>query len=404
MKNRLRQRFGPDYFSNEFSDDIHAKNRETLKKAFLFSILFGGLTMLVLWLANRFSLSKAEFLYYGYYVVIGIIGLVLCYTKSGKYTPGIFGLLASYAIYLVFIHEKPITESLVIFLGFIIAYDMLQDLNPFLYSPVMLLAELIVIGLFIFKVIPTEGEFSDTTIANLILVNAIAISLSFWKRRLLLKKYRIERSIEIEKQKTEELLLNVLPRDVMEELRIKGKVEPVAYENVSVFFCEIANFQELSAVIDAETLVNELNDIYELFDGIVEKHSCVRIKTFGETYMAVCGAPVPNPDHAEKILSCAKEFLAAVQKRNETVEVKLQIKIGVNSGSVIAGIVGIKKYTYDVFGDTVNTASRMKSLCGGMQIKVSPGTYRLTSGKFSFLKQPVVDVKGKGLMETYNLS
>ena len=403
MINKFRQRFS-SYFSNEFSDEIHNKNRQILKKAFLFSVLFGALTMLFLWISNHFSLPSAQFFYYGYYVVLGIIGLVLCYTKSGKYTPGIFGILSSFAIFLFFIQEKPLTESLVIFLGFVIAYDMLQDINPFIYSPVMIIAELIIIGLFIFGVIPTQDRFTDTAISNLVLVNVIAISISFWKRRILIKKYHMERTIELEKQKSEELLLNVLPRDVMEELRIKGKVEPVAYENVSVLFCEIANFQELSAVIEAGTLVNELNDIYELFDEIVEKHSCVRIKTFGETYMAVCGAPLPNPLHAENIVSCAKDFIKAVQKRNETAEIKLQIKIGVSSGNVIAGIVGIRKYTYDVFGDTVNIASRMKSLCNLMQIKVSPATYSLTSTKFNFIKQPVVDVKGKGLMETYNLS
>ena len=400
---KIRQLLNP-YSSNEFSDDIHSKNREVLKKAYYFSILFGGITMAVLWIAKGHSLTREEFFYYGYYVILGALGLLLCYTKSGKFTPGIIGILGCFTIFVVFIKAKPPTEALIIYLGFVIAYDMLLDLNPFVYSSVMIFAELIIIGLYVFKVIPYQESFYDSSILNLIIVNVIAISISFWKRRILLNKYRTELSIEKEKQKSEDLLLNVLPKDIIEELRKKGKADPVAYENVTVSFCEIANFQELSAEIDAETIVNELNDIFECFDRIVEKHSCVRIKTFGEIYMAACGLPVPNPDHADNIVSCAKEFLDAVKKRNETASVKLQVKVGISSGSVIAGIVGIRKYSYDVFGDTVNIASRMKTLCNRMEIKVSPNTYSLTSSKFDFIKQPEIDVKGKGMMETYNLS
>ena len=400
---KIRQRISP-YSSNEFSDDIHSKNREVLKRAYYFSILFGGITMLILWISKNFTLSRDEFLYYGYYVILGGVGLLICYTKSGKYTPGIIGILGCFTIFIVFLKVKPPTEALIFFLGFVIAYGMLLDINPFVYTSVMIFAELIIIVLFIFKLIPNQEPFYDSTMFNFIIVDVIAISISFWKRRILLKKYRTERSIEKEKQKSEDLLLNVLPKDIIEQLKFKGKADPVSYENVTVCFCEIANFQELSAVIDAETLVNELNDIFECFDRIVEQHSCVRIKTFGEIYMAVCGLPVPAPDHADNIVSCAKEFLGAVKKRNETANVKLQVKIGISSGSVIAGIVGIRKYIYDIFGDTVNTAYRMKTLCNRMEIKVSPETYSLTTKNFDFVKQQAIDVKGKGSMETYNLS
>ena len=130
----------------------------------------------------------------------------------------------------------------------------------------------------------------------------------------------------------------------------------------------------------------------------------MRIKTMGEIYMAVCGLPEPNPHHAEHSVACAKEFVEYIQKHNENSPVQLKVRAGVSSGSVIAGIVGIKKYIYDIFGDTVNTAYRMKGLSSPMQIKVSPVTYDLVKEKFDFEKQTPIDVKGKGMMDTYNLS
>jgi class 3 adenylate cyclase len=113
--------------------------------------------------------------------------------------------------------------------------------------------------------------------------------------------------------------------------------------------------------------------------------------------------PDADPQHAEHSVACAKEFVEYIQKHNETSSIQLKVRAGVSSGSVIAGIVGIKKYIYDIFGDTVNTAYRMKGLSSAMQIKVSPDTYKYVKDKFKFLPQTPIEVKGKGQMETYNL-
>ena len=236
------------------------------------------------------------------------------------------------------------------------------------------------------------------------LVNIIVIGFSFWKRRIILNKYYTENKIKEEEQKSEELLLNVLPERIIEQIKEKGSVEPEVFENVSVFFCQVVNYIELSEQLGPEELVNELNEVFSAFDILVDKNSCVRIKTMGEIYMGVCGLPVADPHHAEHSVACAKDFVEQIKRHNETAPAKIIVRAGVSSGSVIAGIVGIKKYIYDIFGDTVNTAYRMKGLSSAMQVKVSPVTYELVKNDFEFIKQTPIEVKGKGQMETYNLS
>lgn len=403
MKNNWKEKLWERYSSGEFSETVHQGNRDMLKKVYGFSIAFGAISLTVISLITHFSLDPVRIAYYSFYILVGLIGLLLCYTKSGKFTPTIFAFFVSLVVFIIFSRSKPITESILIFLGFVISYEMLLDLNPLIYTPCLLLAEGSVFTLFALKIIPTREVISLSTFINFLIVNAIAIYISFWKRRVLLKRYRTEKKIKAEREKSEELLLNVLPRNIMEELRENGKAEPVSYDSVSVFFCEVMNFQKLASTTDASLLVSDLNDIYEFFDALVEKNFCVRIKTFGDVYMAVAGLPLPNPNHAECAVNCAKDFISVIKYRNENSTVPVKVRIGISSGNAIAGIVGIKKYIYDVFGDTVNTASRMKNLSGEMEITVSESTYKLVKANFDFCKQEAVEVKGKGLMETYVL-
>ena len=383
------------------SDDLHEKNRNILEKIYIFSIVF-GIFGLVYTNFTPSGLTKMTLFYYSYYYFAGIIGLIFCCTNSGKYTPGAFALISFYVIFIFFVANKSLIESLVFFLGFALVIEILLNLNPLVYVSCLLFSEVLLFTLILLNVIHGRDEVKGITLANLMLVNIIAVYLAFWKRGIILRKYYTESQIEAERKKSEGLLLNVLPQNIVEQLQKSGKAEPEIYENVTVLFCEFLNFKDLSSVFEPEVLVNELNCIYDLFDEIVEKNCCLRIKTFGEIYMTVCGLPLENPLHAEHIMDCAEEFLATVKKRNESSEVKFEVKLGVSSGSVIAGIVGIKKYIYDVFGDTVNIAFRMKTLCSSMKIKVSPETYELVGSKYDFVKRTPIEVKGKGLMETYD--
>jgi len=207
-----------------------------------------------------------------------------------------------------------------------------------------------------------------------------------------------------ERQKSEKLLLNILPKKVADTLKKYGKTEPESFPEVTMYFSDIVSFTKASNSLDPKYLIEELNDIFTTFDNIMEKHHCERIKTIGDAYMGVCGLPAPNENHAENIAKASVEIVAALHKRNETSEQTWRIRVGIHSGKVTGGVVGIKKYIYDVFGDTVNTASRMESNSEPMRINVSDSTYEILKGKFNFEKREAVEVKGKGVFQMYFLN
>lgn len=211
------------------------------------------------------------------------------------------------------------------------------------------------------------------------------------------------RELQEEKVKTEELLLNTLPLKVVNDLKENGKTEPESFENVTVFFSDIVGFTSLSAKLNPDLLIKELNLIFTAFDDIMVKNHCERIKTIGDAYLAVCGMPEKNDHHAEHMILAAIEIRHFLENRNSLSEVKWKIRIGIHSGKVIGGIVGVRKYIYDVFGDTINTTSRMESNSKPMEINVSETTYNLVKDKFQFNFRKPMEIKGKGLMKMYFL-
>lgn len=207
--------------------------------------------------------------------------------------------------------------------------------------------------------------------------------------------------IKAEKKKTDILLHNILPAKVAEDLKAFGKTEPQTFKNVTIFFSDFSSFTRMSSVLQPKYLIGELSKIFTRFDEIMEKHGCERIKTIGDAYLAVCGMPVSNPNHARHIIDAAREILDYLRMRNRESDLEWLIRIGIHSGPVVGGIVGIKKYIYDVFGDSINTASRMESHSEPMRINVSGETYRLVKDDFQFVSRTPTLVKGKGEMEMY---
>jgi class 3 adenylate cyclase/CheY-like chemotaxis protein len=209
--------------------------------------------------------------------------------------------------------------------------------------------------------------------------------------------------IAAEKDKTEKLLLNTLPKKIVSDLKKFGKTEPELFQNVSVFFSDIICFTEISNNLEPKVLISELNQIFTEFDNIMEKYSCERIKTIGDAYLAVCGMPTSNTKHAENIINSAIEIINFLKLRNKTEKYKWEIRIGIHSGPVIGAVVGIKKYIYDVFGPTINIASRMESNSEAMKINLSETTRKLTIGKFLVEERKPIEVKGIGLTKMYFL-
>ena len=214
-----------------------------------------------------------------------------------------------------------------------------------------------------------------------------------------------ERTIELEqeKEKTEQLLLNTLPLRVVNELKENGYSKPESFENVSVYFSDIVGFTTVSTKLEPAVLIKELNDIFTVFDDIMEKFECERIKTIGDAYLAVCGMPDKNENHAENLAKAALEIKEYLKRRNEHSTINWKIRIGLHSGKVVGGIVGVRKYIYDVFGDTINTTSRMESNSEPMRINVSETTYLLLKDKFSFIAREPMEIKGKGMMKMFFL-
>jgi adenylate cyclase len=211
--------------------------------------------------------------------------------------------------------------------------------------------------------------------------------------------------IKLGKKQSDELLLNILPAEVAEELKAKGSAEAKLIDEVTVLFTDFKGFTQLSEKLTARELVGEINTCFSAFDNIMQKHGVEKIKTIGDAYMAAGGLPTPNKTHAEDVVKAALEIQDFMQrhKAEREAEGKLffEIRIGVHTGSVVAGIVGIKKFAYDIWGDTVNTASRMESSGSVGKVNISETTYEMVKEKFTCEYRGEVEAKGKGVLKMY---
>ncbi len=220
-----------------------------------------------------------------------------------------------------------------------------------------------------------------------------------------LEELVVQRTKELtaEKLTSERLLLNVLPGAIADRLKGGENLIVDRFESVSVLFADIVGFTALSSRTSPEELVTMLNELFSAFDRLAEKHGLEKIKTIGDAYMVVAGIPQPIADHAIALAHMALDMNAAIAAYAAKAGSDLTIRIGIHSGSVIAGVIGEKKFIYDLWGDTVNTASRMESTGVPGRIHVSEATFTLIREEFELEQRTPIEVKGKGLMTTYLL-
>jgi class 3 adenylate cyclase len=211
------------------------------------------------------------------------------------------------------------------------------------------------------------------------------------------------RQLAAEQERSERLLLNILPEAIATRLKQEQGAIADGFAEATVLFADIVGFTQLSTRLAPQELVILLNQIFSRFDQLVEKHQLEKIKTIGDAYMVVGGLPDPRPDHTAAIADMALDMQREIAQFNLDTGETFSMRIGINSGPVIAGVIGIKKFIYDLWGDTVNTASRMESHGIAGQIQVTEATYQQLKKDYLFEPRGKISVKGKGEMETYLL-
>lgn len=225
----------------------------------------------------------------------------------------------------------------------------------------------------------------------------------FLYERLQRAEFHARRELEAEQRKSERLLLNILPEVVAQKLKQEHRTIADSFAEATVLFADIVGFTHLSAQIPPHTTVSLLNTIFSTFDLLADKHGLEKIKTIGDAYMVVGGLPLERPDHMEAIADMALDMLTAIAQFNQSEGQSFSIRVGINTGPVVAGVIGVKKFIYDLWGDTVNVASRMESQGIGDRIQVTEAVYTHLQGKYRFEPRGAISVKGKGEMHTYFL-
>ena len=212
------------------------------------------------------------------------------------------------------------------------------------------------------------------------------------------------KQLQIEQEKSERLLLNILPQPIADRLKQGTSIIADSFAEVTVLFADIVDFTRLSANMSPTALVVMLNGIFSTFDQLAEQHGLEKIKTIGDEYMVVGGLPTPREDHVEAVADMALDMQHTIDQFKVGNDRPLRIRIGINVGPVVAGVIGQRKFSYDLWGDTVNTASRMASHGLSDHTQVTTAVHERLRHKYTFQERGLVQVKSKGEMVTYFLT
>jgi class 3 adenylate cyclase len=230
------------------------------------------------------------------------------------------------------------------------------------------------------------------------------VNASLEKKWLRDREKRFIADLEQEKRRSEALLLNILPQKIVDRMRGGEMVIADRVLEATILFCDLVGFTAISHELPADSVIDFLSKIFAAFDRLAAEHGVEKIKTIGDAYMAAAGIPEPQRDHALRIAEFALRMLEAVDVIAKVTGVKLQARIGVHTGPIVAGVIGTHKFAYDVWGDTVNTASRMESHSLPGRIQISAATRNLLDNRFIFESRGTIEVRGKGSMQTFFLN
>ena len=320
-----------------------------------------------------------------YLFLLSLAYIFLISLLQGNQTRGhLFFLAEALVVYFVFpSYQRKLVHILVgilliLFSGFSFYHD---HLVPLLILPP--------------EKIKIAGLITDIAFAIILIGFSYYIHNTFQKTELY---------VQLEHEKSEKLLQNILPLSIIKKLRDNPDTIAERFENCTVLFSDIVGFTQMSKSMPAVAVVSLLNEIFSKFDDLAEKHNLEKIKTIGDAYMVVGGLPEPNEKHAENVAQFALEMLDVIREYRQKSNIPLELRIGINSGAAVAGVIGKKKFIYDLWGDSVNTASRMESHGLPGQIQVSESTYTLIKDLFEFENRGRMEVKGLGLVQSYLLT
>lgn len=275
---------------------------------------------------------------------------------------------------------------------------------------VIALVSVIPVALYVIAYVMFTPEVSPIILdANILIFFYITISLTVFLLVMLFfalfykEILYTEKLLQNEYERSESLLLSILPEEVAQRLKSNPELIADTYPSVTILFADIVGFTGIASSIEPGMLVKTLNDIFSRFDKLVEKYDLEKIKTIGDAYMAAGGVPVVSDNHTEKMARLALDMLQEI----DTFEIngqKLNVRIGFHTGTVVAGVIGTRKFSYDIWGDAVNIASRLESHSAAGKIHISHEVYTLLKDKFNFEHRGNIPIKGKGNLETYFLT
>ncbi len=299
------------------------------------------------------------------------------------------------------INKRPLAVSMLV----VMCTTIFVSANDILYARLIINTAFIVSYAVPFLLL-TQSYFIASRIGRALKsVQKLSVELNDANMHLEQKVVARTHELESEKKKTDDLLLNILPAEMAEELKEKGQSNARTYSMVSVMFIDIAGLAMVNENTGAELAVGEIDHCFRAFDHIVETHGIEKIKTIGNVYLCAAGLPVPTLNHAERLVAAAREITSFMNKREQeqggNSDFSFNTRIGISIGPVVAGIVGTKKFAYDIWGDTVNTAARMQQHCEPGRLNISGRTYEHVKTKFNCVYRGKIEAKNKGMIDMY---
>ncbi len=364
-----------------------------------------GVSYNAIWMLIAFFLTDALVIY-GSNALLGLMFLMaLIFNRKGwRVMASIWLILASYTSVLVFLYLLGYSSgvAVVCFLIIILPYMTFPRKARNIAHGFSILACLtLIVAVMLQSYITGHVGGLDSHISQIVNIGITGFIclILIWSMSVLIDKS--EESLMAEQKKSDDLLHNILPANIVRDLKESGKTSPKRHKNITVLFTDFEGFTKLVGSMSAITLVNELNDIFGRFDEIMEETEVEKIETIGDAYMAACGLEKELTNHGANCIRAAQMMLSYLEERNKSHEIKWRMRVGIHSGMVVAGVVGKKKFAYDLFGDTINTASRIESAGEAGKINISSSTYELIKNEFTCLSRGKIHAKGKGELEMY---